>query len=44
MQTMGNEGRLIVHNRCYNKELQCKLWVMKEDLLVTEGDTMQTIG
>ncbi|KAH9620504.1 hypothetical protein KSS87_018672 [Heliosperma pusillum] len=29
MQTMGNEAR---KTHCSHKELQCKQWVMKEDL------------
>ncbi|KAH9612708.1 hypothetical protein KSS87_002450 [Heliosperma pusillum] len=34
------KGRLIVHTRSY----KCKLWVMKQDSLFTEGVTMQTMG
>ncbi|KAH9604334.1 hypothetical protein KSS87_001606 [Heliosperma pusillum] len=30
MQTMGNEGRLIVHRRSY----KCKQWVMKKGRLI----------
>ncbi|KAH9602981.1 hypothetical protein KSS87_015817 [Heliosperma pusillum] len=40
MQTMGEEGRLIVHIRSY----KCKQWVMKKDSLFTERVTMQTVG
>ncbi|KAH9608158.1 hypothetical protein KSS87_019073 [Heliosperma pusillum] len=29
---------------CLQKELQCKLWVMKQDSLFTEGVTKQTMG
>ncbi|KAH9625830.1 hypothetical protein KSS87_020617, partial [Heliosperma pusillum] len=36
MQTMGNEGKLILHRRSY----KCKKWVMKEDSLVTQGVTI----
>ncbi|KAH9602983.1 hypothetical protein KSS87_001889 [Heliosperma pusillum] len=40
MQTMGNEGRLIIHTSSY----KCKQWVMKEDRLFTQRVTMQTMG
>ncbi|KAH9608127.1 hypothetical protein KSS87_013387, partial [Heliosperma pusillum] len=41
MQTMGDKER---KTHCSQKELQCKLWVLKEDSLFTEGVTMQTMG
>ncbi|KAH9612093.1 hypothetical protein KSS87_006114, partial [Heliosperma pusillum] len=43
MQTMGNEAR---KTHCSHKELQCKQWVMKEDLHkdLQQGVTMQTMG
>ncbi|KAH9609873.1 hypothetical protein KSS87_011715 [Heliosperma pusillum] len=41
MQTMGNEER---KTHCSHREFQCKLWVMKEDSLFTQGVTMQTMG
>ncbi|KAH9602050.1 hypothetical protein KSS87_005780 [Heliosperma pusillum] len=38
---MSNEAK---KTHCLHKELQCKQWVMKEDLLFTQGVTMQTMG
>ncbi|KAH9609792.1 hypothetical protein KSS87_002169, partial [Heliosperma pusillum] len=41
--TMGHEAR---KTHCSHKELQCKQWVMKEDLHkdLQQGVTMQTMG
>ncbi|KAH9619629.1 hypothetical protein KSS87_001913, partial [Heliosperma pusillum] len=32
------------NTHCSQKELQCKLWVMKEDSLFRQGVTMRTTG